>query len=185
MSISIEQTIIIFLLIAILLSVLSYLVYKVYKDSSIDKPSSEPKIYIIKSDNVRSNAPLNPNDNRYPSMSPTIIGDSLVPINIRTRNGGSGPPQYENLGNLYNDDGKILKLYGRRIYRGSPNYNYYALDGSFSVNRLSVINGSKDCGKEYGCGEVYDGDSIYIEELKKNFTVKLFDDMKYRYLAAL
>lgn len=70
-------------------------------------------------------------------------------------------------------DNRILRLYGRQEYPGSERYEYYTAINS----GLDQIKIPLDIKKR----ELYDGDYVYIDELKAKYEVKLhkYDAPKY------
>ena len=66
-------------------------------------------------------------------------------------------------------DNKILKLFGRKIYRGSDKYEYYVT----VVNGHDMIKIPVKTKRKYA--ELYDDDEITIPELDGTYKVKLYD----------
>lgn len=95
-----------------------------------------------------------------------------VPINIQTR----GPSEeYRQLGVLSNNDNSnILPLYGRRLYHGASNWNYYTQTDRFVSVNLPVFSAKKDCSAEYGCNELTDGDEVTVPQYSETFKVTLY-----------
>jgi hypothetical protein len=84
------------------------------------------------------------------------------------------------IGHLYSG-ARILPLFGRLVHRGSHMWHYYTMsDGPIPV-RLSFQNGGRHCDTEYGCGEIYDGDSIFITEYNTVFTASIVKNNYLRY----
>lgn len=102
-----------------------------------------------------------------------------VPINIKTRGIDT---DFQQVGFL-NDDGKILPLMGRNLYNGRDKSQYFTMANEGNVNtRLPVKLKGRSCTGEYGCDSVYDGDSLYVEGLDKEFKVKLYENATLRYI---
>ena len=79
---------------------------------------------------------------------------------------------------------RILPLYGRRIHRGSDNWNYYVKAERVYGIRVPIYNQGRSCEDKNGCPELYDGDTIYLKELDQSFTAKIYDN-GYRYIPYL
>jgi len=135
---------------------------KLYNDNII-KRYDEKKIYDILEE-----------PSKRPSRSE--IGDIGFRkyINIATQ---GYPDNYHLIGILINNEGyenKILKLYGREKYPRSILWEYYTIisDGNDMI-KIELNNKNNK--------ELFTGDNIYIEELKKNYEVKLYstDELKY------
>lgn len=95
-------------------------------------------------------------------------------INIATQ---GYPDNYHLIGILINNEGfenKILKLYGREKYPRSILWEYYTIisDGNDMI-KIEINNKNNK--------ELYTDDIIYIDELKKNYKVKMYsnDELKY------
>ena len=95
-------------------------------------------------------------------------------INIATQ---GYPDNYHLIGILMNNEGfenRILKLYGREKYPRSILWEYYTIisDGNDMI-KIEINNKNNK--------ELYTGDKIYIEELKKEYEVKMYsnDELKY------
>lgn len=80
------------------------------------------------------------------------------------------PSSFHRMGILFddgsepNDPNKILTLYGRQLYGGSSQYEYYTLTNMGNEQTKIDIDYKK---------EFYDGDTIYIPELGKSYSVKI------------
>lgn len=115
-----------------------------------------------------------------------------VPINIPSR--GIDQP-YQQIGILYKDDiqdinkqignntdNNILPLFGKPTYSGSNKWNYYTSSDKYHSYKIPFhINGKKST-DEYGCNELYNGDSINIPSYNGNFKVEIYDYDKPKYI---
>ena len=95
-------------------------------------------------------------------------------INISTQ---GYPDNYHLIGILMNNEGfenRILKLYGREKYPRSIQWEYYTIisDGNDMI-KIEINNKNNK--------ELYTGDKIYIEELKKEYEVKMYSTDELRY----
>lgn len=111
------------------------------------------------------------------------IPDKAIPIGIHTR---GIPPNYQQVGVLVNNDSSeplIFPLYGRPIYAGSNKWNYYTSTNHYHSMKVTIQKDSRDCLKQIGCDELYDGDTIKIPVYgdSKDFTVTIYqmDAPKY------
>ena len=135
---------------------------KLYNDNII-KRYDEKKIYDVLEE-----------PSKRPSRSE--IGDIGFRryINIATQ---GYPDNYHLIGILMNNEGfenRILKLYGREKYPRSILWEYYTIisDGNDMI-KIEINNKNNK--------ELYTGDKIYIEELNKEYEVKMYsnDELKY------
>ena len=115
-----------------------------------------------------------------------------VPVNIPSR-GLIG--SYQQLGHLYktevansniaignNSDTTILPLFGRPLYNGSRRWTYYTSTDKVNMIKLPLTVGGRKCDQDYGCDEIYTGDTIEIPPYNGKFTVEIYDYDKPRYI---
>lgn len=139
------------------------------------------QIYVSNKDQQRIFNPLYGPERSYPHR----INHLGVPINIPTRGYSEGYQQVGALiqeGNGNDDNKKILPLYGMPTYPGSRQWLYYTGSDNYSAVKLPIENHGKDCQSDYGCSEIYDGDSIKVTGYSSDFKVNLYKLDKPRYL---
>ena len=76
----------------------------------------------------------------------------------------------------------ILPLYGRPTYPGSNKWNYYTSSDKFQAVKIPVSHQNKDCQNEYGCGELYNDDSVKIPAYNGDFKVNIYQFDSPRYI---
>ena len=84
---------------------------------------------------------------------------------------------FKQLGLIYSGT-LMLPLFGRPTFPRSFTYHYYTVynDTASSYGlRLALQSSKRACMETAGCKEVYDGDTLYSEELDTHFTVKLYN----------
>mgnify|MGYP006158745559 FL=1 len=114
-----------------------------------------------------------------------------VQVNIATR----GPtPKISQIGILSkmthsNDTGPgsdteahILPLLGRKTYNRSNKWVYYTATDKYNQVRIPISRNGRDCGGEYGCDEIMDGETINIPELNGSFKVKIYENTSLQYI---
>jgi hypothetical protein len=85
----------------------------------------------------------------------------------------SSNDEYQQIGFIFNNNERY-PLYGRPKYPGrTDKYEYYIIDET--RNRLKIPYRSKND------NELYDGDTIHIDPLQNDFSVKIYDYDQYRY----
>ena len=186
--------------IIILLIILVILIVLVYrqgvrrfenKEPYVIKEQCEPKIIIIKEECKKDLEP--PERTNYFYNEPIQEKEEVrgLPINIRTR----GESEYQQLGILNkqsiensgqqvgnSSDTFILPLFGRQLYRGSNNYNYYtSTDSNNNIKILLRIN-NIDCTDDRGCEMINDGDLVTLPEFNGIFKCTLYKFDKPRYI---
>ena len=121
-------------------------------------------------------------DERY-FVSSGIQG--TIPINVQT-NIGAVPENtsYRQLGILTatNSKGSILPLMGRPVLTNRDKWQYYTMSDSNNQIKLPVSFKSKSCTSEYGCDEISNGDTVYVDGINATFQVTMYDNATMRYL---
>jgi len=102
-----------------------------------------------------------------------------IAINIATSHAS---PNYQQVGILTRAGGKemILPLMGRQVHSSRDSWNFYTSNDTGIRLPLSV--GGKSGMSEYGCDNVYNGDSVYVEGYNDVFTVTRYETNTMRYL---
>ena len=104
-----------------------------------------------------------------------------IPINVNTR---AVDTNYRQVGLLKRMNGQemLLPLMGRPLYVGRDKWQYYTMSDSNNQIKLPVSFKSKSCTSEYGCDEISNGDTVYIDGLNATFQVTMYDNATMRYL---
>lgn len=133
--------------------------------------------------NVQNDVLMNPytpplKDDRV-IMSNDIRGG--IPININTR---AVDTNYRQVGLLKRMSGPemLLPLMGRPRYVGRDKWQYYTMSDQNNQIKLPVSFKSRSCTNEYGCDEISNGDSVYVDGLNATFQVTLYDNATMQYL---
>jgi len=133
--------------------------------------------------NVQNDVLMNPytpplKDERV-IMSNDVRGG--IPININTR---AVDTSYRQIGLLKRMNGQemLLPLMGRPLYVGRDKWQYYTMSDSNNQIKLPVSFKSKSCTSEYGCDEISNGDTVYVDGLNATFQVTVYDNATMRYL---
>lgn len=137
--------------------------------------------------NVRDDVLLNPyeaplRDNRVfqnSGMSPPGI-----PINVPTQGYDAN---YRQIGILTRISGAemILPLMGRPLITNRDKWNFYTMTSNNNMIKLPVSHKGKSCTSEYGCDNIYDGDTIYVEGYNDAFKATIYDNNVMRYIPFL
>lgn len=106
-----------------------------------------------------------------------------VPINIRTS--GAYDTEYTQVGFLSGKDNNIIPLYGRMIMANRNKWQYYTMSDKFHSIRLPISVGGKNASSEYGCDEVSNGDTVYVEGYNAPFRVTLYEKQHLNYIPYL
>tara|TARA_B110000037_G_scaffold57724_1_gene70405 strand:+ start:5192 stop:5728 length:537 start_codon:yes stop_codon:yes gene_type:complete len=133
--------------------------------------------------NVQNDVLMNPytpplKDERI-FMSNDVRGG--VPININTR---AVDTSYRQIGLLKRMNGEetLLPLLGRPLYVGRDKWQYYTMNDSNNQLKLPVSFKSKSCTSEYGCDEISNGDTVYVDGINATFQATIYDNATMRYI---
>jgi hypothetical protein len=186
-------------IILVLLIIIGYMYY-IHITKSIQKPSSNvvvlsppspPPSLTLNGISTRTDAmsdPYNPplrNDGYYfPRDSADVRG---IPINIKTRGTGMDYTQLgiltrPNVRNGHNGE-MILPQMGRRLMNGRDKWQYYTISNTGNMNtKLPVSLKGKSCTGEYGCDEINNNDTVYVEGYNDTFVATIYENSTFSYI---
>jgi hypothetical protein len=104
-----------------------------------------------------------------------------IPINVNTR---AVDTSYRQVGLLKRMNGPemLLPLMGRPRYVGRDKWQYYTMSDNNNQIKLPVSFKSKSCTSEYGCDEISNGDTVYVDGMNATFQVTMYDNATMNYL---
>lgn len=104
-----------------------------------------------------------------------------VPINIDTR---AVDTNYRQMGLLKRMNGPemLLPLMGRPLFVARDKWQYYTMSDKNNAIKLPVSFKSKSCTNEYGCDEISNGDTVYVDGIDAPFQVTLYDNAVMKYI---
>jgi len=73
---------------------------------------------------------------------------------------------------------------GRPLFTNRDKWQYYTLSEPNNI-KLPVVKNGKSCTNEYGCDNLYNGDTIYVEGYNDAFKVTVYDNDTIRYIPAI
>ena len=77
----------------------------------------------------------------------------------------------------------ILPLMGRRNMAGRDKWQYYTMTNTGNLNtKLPISVSGKNCTSEYGCDEINNGDTIYVEGYRDTFTATIYETGTFSYI---
>lgn len=166
--------------------------YYHYHSRSVTPTASSPQPVVITQKEVVSFPPpryFRPpgnilQDPHVPPIQPNVYFPPSaygMPINIRTR---GCPSQYQQIGILTRINGKetVLPLLGRMLDGARSNWQYYTMSDKMNSVKLPISKNGRSCTNEYGCDNLSNGDTVYVEGYNDAFTVTLYDDYLPRYI---
>ena len=136
--------------------------------------------------NIPTDVLLNPykaplRDDRY--FVDATMGDPRgIPINVSTR---AVDVEYRQVGILKRLNGKemILPLMGRPLFTNRDKWNFYTLNEN-NV-KLPVTFKQKSCTNEYGCDNIYNNDTVYVDGIDATFKATVYDNAVMKYMPFL
>ena len=130
------------------------------------------------------NPPLRNDGYYFPRDSADVRG---IPINIKTRGAGMDYTQMgiltrPNIRNAH-DGEMILPLMGRKAMNGRDKWQYYTMSNTGNMNtKLPVSLNGKSCTGEYGCDEIHNNDTVYVEGYKDTFVATIYENSTFSYI---
>ncbi len=102
-----------------------------------------------------------------------------IPINIST---SAVDTTYRQVGILKRVNGPemLLPLMGRPLFTNRDKWQFYTLNENNI--KLPVTFKQKSCTSEYGCDNVYTGDSVYVDGIDAVFKATMYDSAVYKYI---
>ena len=109
-----------------------------------------------------------------------------APVNVESR----GPsPDFSQIGILTRVNGHddlILPLMGRKLSSSRDKMQYYTMSNTGNLNtKLPVSRNGKSCTGEYGCDEISNGESVYVEGYSDTFRATIYENSRLNYIPYL
>ena len=115
---------------------------------------------------------------------PDIRG--AIPINIKTRGANAEFRQVGILTRKNGTDDMILPLMGTRLMNGRDKWTYYTISNNGNINtKLPISVAGRSCTNEYGCDEIYNKDTVYVEGYKDVFEATVYENGTFSYIPVL
>ena len=134
--------------------------------------------------NLPSDPLLNPyappyRDDRVFPFNLDPRGTVPIPINIST---SAVDTTYRQVGILKRVNGAemLLPLMGRPLFTNRDKWQFYTLNENNI--KLPVTFKQKSCTSEYGCDNIYTGDSVYVDGIDAVFKATMYDSAIYKYI---
>jgi hypothetical protein len=107
------------------------------------------------------------------------IRGPAVPINVSTQ--GTTNAAYRQVGILTRSE-TILPLMGRPLFRNRDKWQFYTISEKSNFIKLPISVKGRSCTNEYGCDNVYSGDTVYVEGYNDAFKVTAYENSAMQYL---
>jgi hypothetical protein len=80
----------------------------------------------------------------------------------------------------------ILPLMGRRHLTGRDKWQYYSISNTGNLNtKLPIRSNGRSCTSEYGCDQLMNGDTVYVEGYNHAFKATIYENSVFSYLPVL
>jgi hypothetical protein len=114
----------------------------------------------------------------------TMNMDIRGPVAINVSTQGTGNAAYRQVGILTRINGPetILPLMGRPLFRNRDKWQFYTISEKSNFIKLPISVKGRSCTNEYGCDNVYNGDTVYVEGYNDAFKVTAYDNSVMQYL---
>lgn len=119
----------------------------------------------------------------FPEIRPEVRPN----INIETRGTNQS---YSQIGILtrpgVNAETLILPLMGRRHDSGRNKMQYYTVSNTGNMNtKLPISKDGRSCTGEYGCDEIFNGDTVYVEGYADTFKATIYENSRFNYIPSI
>jgi len=92
--------------------------------------------------------------------------------------------EYQQIGILTRNNNQILPLMGKRKNTSRYKWQYYTVVSGVNGNlqtKLPISVKGKSCTGEYGCDEIYNNDTVFVEGYKDIFVATIYENNTYEY----
>jgi hypothetical protein len=137
-----------------------------------------PPMNVVSSMNL--GPPMNSSSMNLPPMNVSSVPSMhLVPQESRGPSSG-----FSQIGILTKPaENLILPLMGRRLNSGRDKYQYYTFSNTGNMNtKLPISKSGKSCTGEYGCDEISNGDTVFVEGYADTFKATIYENMAFQYM---
>jgi len=120
-----------------------------------------------------------------PMPMPTMPMPTMA-INVPTQL-PMGLAEYRQIGILTRlkgsaQDTTILPLMGRPLLTHRDKWNFYTMNDKNNMIKLPMTFKGKSCTNEYGCDNIYNGDTVFVEGYQEAFKATVYDNNVLRYI---
>ena len=140
-----------------------------------------PRNYITNDSNDILLNPYEPPLRNNSVFNQPVFNKPGIPINIPTQ---SVDTNYRQVGILTRVNGgeTILPLMGRPLFPNRDKWNFYTMSDNNNSIKLPISYKKKSCTNEYGCDNLNNGDTVYVEGYNDAFKVTSYDNNSMRYI---
>jgi hypothetical protein len=155
---------------------------KSLKNNDVQNQSLKPVIVMnpIPPPVIYQNPPINTLTNLYaPPLRNDNYVNGILPIATQPFD-----QNYRQIGILTRQNGsaEILPLMGRRKMTSRDKWQYYTMTGNNIQMKLPLSVNGKSCTGEYGCNEIFNNDTVYVEGFKDVFVATVYENNTFTYM---
>jgi hypothetical protein len=173
-----------------ILIVITVIVWYLYSSSyKLSQKPADTKVIVINNETRQGQGHLGgiePDLMNEPPQNDSYRGYAsprLVPVNVESR----GPsPEFTQVGILTRVNGHddlILPLMGRKLSSSRDKMQYYTMSNTGNLNtKLPVSRNGKSCTGEYGCDEISNGETVYVEGYSDTFKATVYENSRLNYI---
>lgn len=147
-----------------------------HQEKAVAMKPAPAQVIVVKEGDDSASPPVNNSymaPNQLPSISTRGVGGAYTQIGILTPTSGGK-------GQGHGHGPTILSLMGRRCPTcRSDKMQYYTM--SEGGVKLPVSRNGKSCTGEYGCDEISNGDSVYVEGYSDTFKATVYESAQFSY----
>ena len=169
----------------LLIVLIVFVAYFYYNSAKAQSSNTTNPVIIIQQPLGNSGATIPVLNGQEASLSPPTNGMYMAPNQLPTTRVGPRT-QYTQVGILTrstkkNGEDLILPLMGRRTGRYDK-MQYYTMSNTGPVNtKLPISKNGKSCTGEYGCDEIMNGDTVYVEGYSDTFKTTVYESGQFSY----
>ena len=169
-----------------------FIVYLLYRQNDnviiiqSPSPSSPSPLLLSPSSSLGNNHNNDPLSNAYlPPLrnnNNTIIAKPMPTQSFDTAYQQVGILTRNNNNNNHHNE--ILPLMGKRKMTSRYKWQYYTISSGHGnlQTKLPVSVKGKSCTGEYGCDEIYNNDTVYVEGFKDVFVATIYENNTFEYI---
>jgi len=107
-----------------------------------------------------------------------------MPINQNTQ---GFETSFSQMGLLTRQNGTetILPLMGKQVLSNRDKWQFYTMSDKNNSIRLPITFNGKSCTSEYGCDNLYNGDTVYVEGYNDAFQITMYENNSIKYIPVL
>jgi hypothetical protein len=173
-----------------ILIVIAVIVWYLYSSSyKLAQKPADTKVIVINNETRRGQGHLggiDPDLMNEPPQNDSYRGYAsprLVPVNVESRGPSPDFTQVGILTRVNGNDDLILPLMGRKLSSSRDKMQYYTMSNTGNLNtKLPVSRNGKSCTGEYGCDEISNGETVYVEGYSDTFKATVYENSRLNYI---